>query len=318
MSVSATRSLVRLSDAYRRLLTVFVGIIGPRAAYACLGALARRVYRLFDPLRLLCEAQCQAALGATRTTREITDIAKQSFVHRAWNLADLMLADRLIRRGTYQNYGGRIPEPYRSMLWNARRNRQPVILLTAYYGPYDLLPLFLGYNGIRAGAVYRRHANPSFDAYRQAIRARSGCEMIPDTEAVMRLPQIMAAGGSVAILADHHATRRGIPVTLLGQKTNVSRSVGLLATHYETVVVVAGIRRLNDAFNFEIVIADLFEPSAWKAADDPVRAVTERYIRGLEQIIRADPRQYLWAHALWGAEQADRLTGAAHSPDVSA
>lgn len=312
MSVSATRILIRLSNAYRRVLAVFLGVIGPRAAYSLLAVLARWLYRLLDPLRLRSEAQCQAVLGNTRSAAEIADLAEQAFVHRAWNLTDLMLADRLIRPSTYHRYGGRMPEPYRGMMLDAQRRRQPAILLTGYYGPFDLLPLFLGCNGIRAGAIYRPHANPDFDAYRRTIRARSGCKMIPDTEAVNRLPQILENGGTVAILADHHAARRGIPVTFLGLQTAASRSVGLLASHYEAVVVVAGIRRRNDAFRFEIVVSDLFDPSAWRQEDDPVTYITERYVAALEKIVLDNPRQYLWAHARWGTDLARRLTSEAH------
>ncbi len=50
---------------------------------------------MFDPLRLRSEAQCQAALGETRSAAEVADIAKQAFIHRAWNLVDLTLAERV-------------------------------------------------------------------------------------------------------------------------------------------------------------------------------------------------------------------------------
>ncbi len=310
------RALVRLSNTYRRVLALVLGVIGPRAAYSVLAILARCVYRLFDPLRLRSEAQCRAALGNRYPPGEIPRVAERAFIHRGWNLADLMLADRLIHPGTYHRYGGRIPEPYLGMILDAQRRRQPVILVTAYYGPFDLLPLFLGFNGIRAAAVYRRHANPDFDAYRRAIRARSGCEMIPDTEAVGRLPEILKGGGTVAILSDHHAARRGVLVTFLGLETVASRSVGLLAWHYEAVVVVAGIRRRNDAFDFEMVVSDLFEQSAWRGEDDPIVYITRRYVRALESIVLHDPTQYLWANARWGPDLARQLTGEAGAAEA--
>ena len=311
----ATRLLIRVSNAYRRLLAVFVGVIGPRPAYALFAFLARQVYRLSDALRQRSEAQCQAALGQTHTPAEIADIAAQAFVHRAWNLADLMLASRLVRRSTYRRFGGRVPEPYRGLLLDAQRRRQPIVLLTAYYGPFDMLPLFLGYNGIRAAAIYRRHVNPAYDAYRSAIRARSGCEMIPDTQAVQRLPAILEQGGTVAILADHHAAGRGVPVSFMGLETVASRSVGLLAEHYGAIVAVAGVRRQKEAFQFELVVSDLFDPNTWRDAEDPVAYITNRYLRAVEQIVLGDPRQYLWAHVRWGADLASRLAGEADPSD---
>jgi lauroyl/myristoyl acyltransferase len=140
--------------------------------------------------------------------------------------------------------------------------------------------------------------------------------MIVDTAAATRLPQILERGGTVAILADHHAARRGVPVTFLGLETAASRSVGLLAARYEAVVAVAGIRRTGDAFHFEIVVADLFDQSAWRDEDDPVVYITGRFVSALERIVLADPTQYLWAHARWGADLARRMTGEAYPARV--
>ena len=294
----ATRGLIALSDLYRRVLAAFLGVIAPAAAYALLATLARTLYRLFDPLRQRSEAQCRAALGDRYGADEVSRIARQAFVHRAWNLVDLMLALRLIRRSTFDRRGGRIPEPYLSLLRDAQRRRQPVILLTAYYGPYDLLPLFLGFNGIRAGAIYRPHRNLAFDAERQAVRGGSGCVLIPDHEAVARLPRLLEEGDTVAILADHHAARHGVPATFLGLPTAASRAVGILAERYAATVAVAGVRR-RGPLRFEVVVTDFFGPSAWREADDAVVYITQRYLAGLERMILADPTQYLWAHARW-------------------
>lgn len=306
MSPATNRMLVRLSNAYRRGLILFLNAIGPRASYAMLATLARWLYWLFVPLRTRSEGQCRAALGDHCKATQICRLAEQAFVHRAWNLADLMLARRRIRGSTFHRYGGLIPEPYLGMLRDAQRQRRPVILVTAYYGPFDLLPLLLGYNGIRAGAVYRPHDNADFDAYRCSVRAASGCEMIPVSQAVTRLPQILDAGGTVAILSDHPASERSVPVTFFGLPTRASRAIGLLAERYQAVVTVAGIRRAKEPFRFQVVVTDIFDARAWRGADDAVAYITTRYVTALEQLVRGDPTQYLWAHARWELEPAGR------------
>lgn len=295
---SSTRGIIGLSNAYRRILALVLHLAGPRVAYAYYRTLSRCFYRLFEPVRMQCEAQCAAALEALHPPDEIRRIAAQSFVHRALNLADLMLADRRVRAGNFERCGGRIPEPWLGMLHDAHAKRRPLILVTAYYGPFDLLPLLLGYNGIRASAVYKPHANRSFDAYRTRIRTRSGCEAVPVDQAVSRLPKVLEGGGAVAILSDHHA-RRGVPVTFLGLPTNASRAVGLLAVQYDAVVVAAAIRRTSRPFQFEFVVEEFLDRQVWESASDPVARVTERYVAALERIVRADATQYLWAHPRW-------------------
>jgi lauroyl/myristoyl acyltransferase len=148
----------------------------------------------------------------------------------------------------FRALGGEIPMPQRELLGAAQARKQPVILITAYHGPFDLLPVFLGYNGIRATTVYLPHSNASFDAFRRRVRTQSGCPALPVQAAVTQLPEILDGGGAVALLADHHAENKGIPVEFLGLPTAVSRAVGVLAVRHGAVVAVAGIRRTAKPF----------------------------------------------------------------------
>ena len=308
MGKRCVRALLWLGNLHRGMLAIVFAIIGPRLSYRLTGWGSRVLYRLLDPIRVRSEAQCRAALDARVPDEDIRRIAQQSFVHRVWNLTDLMLASHLLRADTYQRYGGRIPEPFLGDLQEAQERSQPSILLTAYYGSFDLLPVFLGFNGVPATVVYLPHANAGFDAYRRRIRGKSGCDMVPLNDAASRLGEVLKDGGTVALVADHHVEKRGMPVEFLGLATKALRSVGLLAWRYEAVVVVAGIRRLDDAFRFEVVVSDVIHPCEWEAHDDPVAFVTDRYLRALERLILDDPTQYLWAYARWGEHQARRAT----------
>lgn len=194
-----------------------------------------------------------------------------------------------------------------SELVDGQRRLQPTILVTAYYGSFDLLPIFLGYNGIQASAVYLPHANKSYDDFRRNIRGQSGCEMIPVDQAVSRLNQVLGGGGSVALLVDHHEEERGMAVRFLGLDAKVSRSIGLLAWRHQANVVVAALRRLDDTFRFQFVIADVIYNREAAAQSDQVEFVTLRYLRAIETVIMEDPAQYLWAYARWGEEYARRL-----------
>lgn len=313
------RATLWLGDLHRRLLGVYFAVIGPRAAYCVTGAIGRALYRLLTPFRVRSEAQCRAALGAQSQTPaggglqpdEVARVAERAFVHRIWNLTDLLLAPRLLHPNTYERYSGRIPEPHLAEMLDAQRRGQPAILVSAYYGSYDLLPVFLGYNGVRAAAVYMPHGNAAFDDLRRRVRARSGCEMVPVDRALQRLPQVLEAGGNVAIVADHHDERRGLPATFLGLPTRVSRSVGLLAWRYNADVVVAGNRRVGERFAFAIEVMDVIKHAAWRGEADVDRVIeyiSDRYLRAIEALVRRDPAQYLWGYARWGEEFARQLT----------
>lgn len=311
-----SKGLYHLSNLHRRMLVVYFALLGPRLTYGVMARLARWLYRLLDPIRLTSEAQCGPALAGVVAPERIKPLAEKAFVHRVWDLADLMLADRFMHAGTFRRYGVDRNDTILEPLLDAQRRRQPAILLTGYYGPFDMLPLLLGFHGVRAGIVYKRHGNRAFDAYRARIRGRSGTELIPVELAATRCESILEAGGAVGIVADHHAGPRGMPVTFLGLPTRALRSVGLLACRYDADVVVAGIRRVHDGFRFELLLEDVIRHTEWRDADDPVAFITERYLRGLERIIRADPAQYLWAQARWGEEYLRKLIQATGSDAV--
>jgi len=307
-------AFISLGNVYRRLLAMFFAIIGPQLAYRMTAWGARRVYNLLDTLRLRSEAQAKAALSTHVPAGEIPHIAARAFIHRTWNLTDLMLASWRLNAATYDRRGGRIAEPFLSRLLQRQKDMKATILLSPYYGSFDLLPIFLGYNGIRATVIYRPHANRGFDEYRRNIRGQSGCEMVPVENAAQRLGQVLGASGTVALITDHHVEERGMPVTFLGLPTKVLRSVGLLAWRYEADVVVAALRRAGEPFQFNFVVGDVIHFADAAGQHDAVEYVTHRYLRAMEKLILEEPAQYLWAYARWGEQLAQQITGEPESP----
>lgn len=287
---------IALGDAHRRFLTLVLRFLGPRRAYTLMAGLARHCYDAADDMRKSSEARCNEALGGHRTASAIKEISRAAFVHRVWNLVDLMLAPRLLQPKTFERYGYRIPEPYRRLLLEAQQRRQPVILVTTYYGPYDLLPVVLGLNGIQATAVYRPHPNRQYDRYRQSVRTCTGCEMVTQSGAATRISEALASGRMVALLTDPTGAPKGIPVSFLGVRSKVPRTVGLLAEHYGAIVAVAAIRRLSEPFHFQLVVSDLFGPRDWRDHPDITEYSTRRYCTAIERLILEAPEQYLWLH----------------------
>lgn len=301
-----TRALLALAHAHRRLLPLYLTTLGPRAAYSLSRTAARLILRLLPPVRDRIARNVRLVGAAQLADMPEDTFVETAFVHQIWNLTDLLLAERLLHRGTFERLGGRIPDALRTRLLDAQRRRIPMIFVTAYYGPFDLLPLLLGLNGIQAAALYRPHANPWFDRQRKMIRARGGCELVPVHRAMHRLPEVLERGGAIAILADHHEPRRGVGVEFLGRPTRMSKAIGLLAMRYGADVIAAGIQRLAAPFRFRIVPLDVIRHDEWRGSshDVAIEAITRRYVAALERLVRSDPTQYLWSRARWGASSS--------------
>ncbi|HEV8290361.1 MAG TPA: lysophospholipid acyltransferase family protein, partial [Tepidisphaeraceae bacterium] len=92
---------------------------------------------------------------------------------------------------------------------------------------------------------------------------------------------------------------KGIFVDFFGRKASTYKSIGLLAMQYECPIVVGYSRRIDNRFKFKIGAQDVIFPEDWKNQEDPLRYITQRYTKALEDMIRVDPGQYWWVHRRW-------------------
>ncbi|MGE3180672.1 MAG: lysophospholipid acyltransferase family protein, partial [Phycisphaerae bacterium] len=235
------RFILALGNVHRRALARLYWVLGARFAYWFSTLGARLIYWLLPPLQLRSEALCYAALHDSHTIDEIRAIARQSFLNRTLNTTDLILARHRLTAKNYARMGGALPAPQLSDIRAKQRTGKPIILVTAYFGSFDLLPILLGYNDVAASVVYLPHLNKGFDRFRRSIRGKSGSELVAVDDAGARFQDVLAAGGTIGVVADHHVTERAVPVKFFGIDTSVPRSIGLLAWRYNAEVAVAGI-----------------------------------------------------------------------------
>jgi KDO2-lipid IV(A) lauroyltransferase len=68
---------------------------------------------------------------------------------------------------------------------------------------------------------------------------------------------------------------------------------------YKAPVVVGYARRFENRFRFRVAAQDIIYPEDWENQDDPLRYITQRYTKAIEDFVREDPGQYLWVHRRW-------------------
>src|SRR5690606_3396992 len=110
---------------------------------------------------------------------------------------------------------------------------------------------------------------------------------------------------SAGFVADQNAGDRGLHVPYFGRLASSYKSIALLAVQHNATVIVGQARRIAAGagaprgVRYRIELQDVFGPRDWAGFDDPMFYVTARYRRGLEQLVRAAPEQYLWMHRIW-------------------
>jgi Kdo2-lipid IVA lauroyltransferase/acyltransferase len=174
-----------------------------------------------------------------------------------------------------------------------------MILLTGHYGNWEILGYVLATLGFETTSVARPLDNPYVNNWVMGVRERQGQRIIDKKGATTEVTEVLGRGGAVGFIADQNAGSKGVFVDFFGRKASTYKSIGLLAMEYQVPVVIGYARRVDGQFRFDVGVQDVILPEEWQSRDDPLRYITQRYSKGIEDFVRVDPGQYLWVHRRW-------------------
>lgn len=180
----------------------------------------------------------------------------------------------------------------------ARAQGKGVVFLTGHLGNWELAGAFVAGRGIAFDAIVRRMGNPLFDAYLTRTRLRLGMTVIPDADAVRRVPRTLRAGGAVAFLADQSGLNLASTfVPFFGRPAKTPRGPAVFALRFDAPVVMGIATHLPDG-GFKMEIETIEAPRTGDLERD-TNALLASYSRALERHVRAAPGQYFWQHKRW-------------------
>jgi KDO2-lipid IV(A) lauroyltransferase len=209
---------------------------------------------------------------------------------------EVLFTTRLIRLDTWPRYVEL--ENFRTVVDLLVRN-QGLILLTGHYGNWEVLGYVLATLGFETTSVARPLDNPYVNEWLLGVREKQGQRIIDKKGATTEVAPLLSRGGAVGFIADQNAGSKGLFVDFFGRKASTYKSIGLLAMEYNVPVVIGYARRCGEGFRFKVGAQDIIYPEDWKSQDDPLRYITQRYTKGIEDFVREDPGQYLWVHRRW-------------------
>jgi KDO2-lipid IV(A) lauroyltransferase len=246
--------------------------------------------------------QQRAVANLKRSFPGITDArAKQVALQSVQNMfmlgVEVLHTTRLVRIDTWRRYVelGDFQETLKLLM----ARKQGLIMLTGHYGNWEILGYVLATLGFETTSVARPLDNPYLNDWVFGVRERHGQKVVGKKGATAEVSNLLRTGGVVGFVADQNAGSKGLFVDFFGRKASTYKSIGLLAMQYEVPVVIGYARRINGCFHFKIATQDIIWPSDWKAQADPLRYITQRYTKSIEDFVRDDPGQYLWLHRRW-------------------
>lgn len=241
----------------------------------------------------------------TNLTRSFPDLTPEqadalglaSMQHLFMLGVEILFTTRMVHLETWRQY---IQFDDIGRTLNLLLNRKSgLIMLTGHYGNWEILGYILGVLGFETISVARVLDNPYLNDWMFAVRAGHGQRIINKKGATTEVADVLGQGGVVAFVADQNAGSKGMFVDFFGRKASTYKSIGLLAMQFEVPIIIGYARRLQNCYNFHLGTQDIIYPADWKNESDPLRYITQRYTKAVEDMVRAEPSQYLWMHRRW-------------------
>ena len=224
-------------------------------------------------------------------------LAERSMQQLFMLFVEVLFTTRLVRLDTWADHVELTD--FRDVLALLMKRHQGLIMLTGHYGNWEILGYVLAVLGFETTSIARPLDNPYVNEWLLGVRQRMGQRIVDKKGATADVTKALEAGGAIGIIADQNAGTKGIFVDFFGRKAATYKSIGLLAMQYNVPVVIGYARRSQDQFRFTVGAQDIIYPADWADQDDPLRYITQRYTRAIEDFVRADPGQYLWVHRRW-------------------
>lgn len=165
------------------------------------------------------------------------------------------------------------------------------------------IPLWYQKEDSHGAQLYRPLKNKAFDRLFLEMRSRFGSENISKYEALRHILQLRRDGKKTCIgfISDQTPGWNSIHdwVDFLHQDTPVFTGTERIAKKVDAAIFFADIRRVRRGYYHLVLRCMTDEPK-----DFPDYALTEQYMRKLEQIIRRQPHLWLWSHRRWKHRRA--------------
>ncbi len=174
---------------------------------------------------------------------------------------------------------------------------QGVLVATAHVGNWEILARAASMvKPLRA--IYRPFNNPYFDEAIRQDREGENLTLIAKYDAdPMRFIRTLTEGEVLAIMIDQHAGN-GIYVDFFGRPAKTTTTVAMLHLVTRVPLVVAYAVRTGP-LQYELRSGP---PLTFKRSgnrENDVREITQTLTRGIEDIAREHPEQYMWGHRRW-------------------
>jgi KDO2-lipid IV(A) lauroyltransferase len=277
-----------------RIVVCVVQTLSFEAACDLARLLARLAYRLDRRHRQVAIENVRLAFPGEMTPEQVDRLVRKVYEHFCRMVIELAHFPRRMHVNNWKRY---VDMSHGRPLAEALLCGRPLLIVSGHFGNWEIAGYGLGLLGFTTHAIARPIDNPYLDDYLRAFRERTGQKTLAKHGDFDRMEQVLTSGGVLATLADQDAGQRGLFVDFFGRPASTHKAVALLAMEHRVPMLVIGAPRLGD--RYVVCPCELIDPAEYENSPNAARAITERFTKDLERLIRLAPEQYFWLHRRW-------------------
>lgn len=221
-------------------------------------------------------------------------IEKKSFQHLCDMFLEMIKTMSISKKEINKRFVFTNIEVYKKL----EEKQKSVVLLCAHYASYEWIISMNEYVNFEAFAIYKKIKNPYFDKLVHSIRSKFKTTLITTKETI---PVIIrnaknkklaiygfASDQSPRVNSAHHWAN------FMGINVPIHTGAEMLAKKYDMNVIFLRIKKVKRGYyetSFEILSEN---PSTV-----PNYAITDQFLKLVEQQIHEAPEYYLWTHKRW-------------------
>lgn len=299
MGKKKNRVLINLEYWTVMCMLAIVRFLPMRVCYL-LGEFTASLFFIFDKRHRKRVINHLFYAGIADSESRAKELAKLNFRHFGRVAVEILKMKQFIKEDNIRDFISLSGSEKAIDLFFTSETPSQAIVITAHYGNWEIAGM--GYtllSGRPMVTVMRPFDNPKIGEYVYSQREGYNHRICPRDGALKSLLRALKKGESVCIIADQHAGRHeGVETLFFGHYARTHASPALLHLKTGVPILVSVSRRVGDC-KFEFVSADpiVMEPTGDKEAD--IRKLAQLYTTALENLIREEPLQWLWAHRRW-------------------
>ena len=262
------------------------------AAYGLLGAQRRLALRHLDGAFGSSLAPDQRRRVARGVFRNLGQSVLEWFVLSRWSLEQVQ---RLITADGVEHLRGALAQG------------RGVILITAHFGNWELIPLYLRSLGFEGGVLARRLRYPEYESCLIAMRRSRGVRTVArgslrDVAALLRANQV------VGMLPDQDVdSLEGIFVEFFGRAAHTP--IGPAALSVMTGAPIIPCFLIREGGRFRLVVEPPLAAPQGVDRAQAMSSLTRAWSRAVESYIRRYPDHWVWMHRRWKTQPFSSVPG---------